>query len=214
MTGQDKIIRADGDVSMDGKVNAESYDAMAPGYDEQLAAWGYEAPERAAEFLAEYLPDFQNAEILDCGCGTGMTGAALRQAGAGGRITGFDMSEGSLDIARTKGVYNELDTADLNQPLVFDDDSLDGVLCVGVLSYVSEEPLMREWKRVIRPGGVAVFTSRDDFFQARGYTHTLSRLQAEGGWHTLHITDPMPYLPEHPEFAEDVQVMYGICRVG
>lgn len=214
MAGHDNIIRGDGDVSMDGKVNAESYDALAPTYDEQLATWGYEAPERAAEYLARYLTNFNTADILDCGCGTGMTGAALRAAGAGGVITGLDMSEASLEIARAKGVYDSLGTADLNQTLAFDDNSIDGVLCIGVFSYVREEPLLREWKRVIRPGGVVVFTSRDDFFQARGYTDTLARLETEGGWNTLRITEPMPYLADHPEFAEDIQVIYGICRVG
>ena len=214
MANHDKIIRGDGAVSLDGKANAESYDAMAPSYDQQLVAWGYEAPEQAARFLATYLPDFKTAEILDCGCGTGMAGAALREAGAGGTITGLDMSKTSLEIARAKAVYDRLDTADLNQTLALGDNTVDGVLCVGVLSYVREEPLLREWKRVIRPGGVAVFTSRDDFFESRGFADTLARLDAEDGWTTEHVSPPMPYLADHPAFAEDIQVIYGVCRVG
>ena len=214
MVSYNKIIRGDGDVSLDGKTNAETYDAMAPNYDEQLSNWAYEAPEQAAKLLAKHLLNLKTATVLDCGCGTGMTGVALRKAGAGGVITGLDMSEASLEIARTKGVYDRLDPADLNQPLAFEDDVVDGVLCVGVLSYVHEEPLFREWKRVIRPGGVMVFTSRDDFFEGRRYTDTLARLEAEGGWSTVHISDPMPYLADHPEFAKDIQVIYGVCRVG
>ncbi|MDA1310681.1 MAG: class I SAM-dependent methyltransferase [Proteobacteria bacterium] len=214
MASHDKVIRGDGDVSLDGKKNAETYDAMAPNYDEQLWNWAYEAPEQAAKLLAKYLPDLKTATILDCGCGTGMTGAALRKVGAGGVITGLDMSEASLEVARTKGVYDRLEAADLNQPLAFEDDGIDGVLCVGVLSYVREEPLWREWKRVIRPGGVVVFTSRDDFFESRGYADTLARLEAEGGWTMEHVSDPMPYLADHPEFAEDIQVVYCVCRVG
>jgi predicted TPR repeat methyltransferase len=214
MADQDSVIRGDGDVSMDGKTNAKAYDAMAENYDGQLADWGYEAPEQAARLLAEHLPAFETAEILDCGCGTGMTGAALRAAGATGVITGLDMSETSLGIAGAKKAYDKLDTADLNQPLAFGDNSIDGVLCVGVLSYVREEPLLREWKRMIRPGGIVVFTSRDDFFESRNYADTLARLEAEGGWTNVHISGPMPYLADHPEFAEDVQVIYGVCRIG
>lgn len=213
MAGHDKVIRGDGAVSLDGKANAETYDAMASSYDKQLLDWGYEAPEQAARLLAKHLPSFKTAEILDCGCGTGMTGAALRAAGAGGRITGLDMSEASLGIAGTKQVYDNLATADLNQPLTLGDNSVDGVLCVGVFTYVREEPLLREWKRVIRPGGVMVFTSRDDFFENRGFADTLARLEAEGGWATLHVSSPMPYLADHPEFAEDIQVIYAVCRV-
>jgi predicted TPR repeat methyltransferase len=214
MVSHDKIIRGDGDVSLDGKTNGETYDAMAPNYDEQLSNWSYEAPEQAVRLLAKHLPNLKTATILDCGCGTGMTGAALRKAGAGGAITGLDMSKASLEIARTKGVYDRLETADLNQSLAFEDETIDGALCVGVLSYVNEKPLLREWKRVIRPGGIIVFTSRDDFFEDRNYTDTLARLEAEGGWSTLHISHPMPYLADHPEFAKDVQVIYGVCRVG
>jgi predicted TPR repeat methyltransferase len=214
MAGHDKVIRGDGAVSMDGKTNAETYDAMAPVYDTQLLEWGYEAPEQAASLLAKYLPNFKSAEILDCGCGTGMTGAALRGVGAGGKITGLDMSRDSLEVAGAKNVYDHLDTADLNKPLSLDDNSVDGVLCVGVLSYVREEPLLREWKRITRPGGVIVFTSRDDFFEARGYAGTLARLEAEGGWTTEHVSPPMPYLSDHPEFAENIRVIYGVYRVG
>jgi predicted TPR repeat methyltransferase len=214
MAGHDKIIRGDGEVSLDGKTNAKAYDALAENYDDQIAGWGYEAPEQGARFLAKYLPAFDTAEILDCGCGTGMTGAALRAAGAGGTITGLDMSETSLKVAGTKNAYDKLDTADLNQPLALGDNSVDGVLCVGVLSYVREEPLLREWKRVIRPGGVVVFTSRDDFFESRNFADTLARLEAEGGWTNVHVSSPMSYLADHPEFAEDVQVIYAACRIG
>ena len=213
MADHGKIIRGDGAVSLDGRTNAESYDTLAPNYDTQLTGWGYEAPEQAARLLGEYLPTFKTAEILDCGCGTGMTGAALRDLGADGVITGLDMSETSLDIARAKDIYDRLEVADLNTALPFGDNAVDGVLCVGVFSYVHEEPLLREWKRVIRPGGVAVFTSRDDFFASRGYAKTLARLDAEDGWRTLKVTGPMPYLADHPEFAENVQVIYGVCRV-
>lgn len=214
MTSKEKVIRGDGDVSVDGKTNADAYDAMAVSYDAQLREWGYEAPGRAADILAMHLPGFETADILDCGCGTGLTGAALRGAGAGGKITGLDMSRASLDIAGAKDVYDVLETADLNAPLTLADRSVDGVLCVGVLTYVHAEPLFREWMRVIRPGGVAVFTSRDDFFESRDIRGTLDRLDGEADWTTLQVTDPMPYLPNHPEFAGTIQAIYGVCRVG
>ncbi len=207
------IIRGDGDVSLDASVNAEHYDALADDYDRQLRGWGYEAPEVGARLLAENLDGFAGAHILDCGCGTGMTGEALRAAGAGGVIDGIDASEASLVVAREKGVYDSLAPADLNRPLALADNAVDGVLCVGVLSYVHEEPLFREWMRVARPGGVVVFTCRDDFFAERGYAATLERLEQEGGWHRVALTGPMPYLPDHPEFADKVRVVYGVYGV-
>lgn len=208
----DKILRTDGKVSRSGAVNAESYDAWASDYDRELADWGYEAPEQAAGLLKGHLRNFEKAEILDCGCGTGMTGAALRAAGAGGRLTGLDASLSSLDAAKQKNVYDRLEAADLNQRLPLDDASVDGVLCIGVLTYLEEAAIFREWLRVLRSGGVAVFTSRDDFWQSRGIAEMLKQLELEGRWEALHVSRPMPYLPGHPDFADKVKAVYGVYR--
>jgi len=213
MAGENNVIRGDGAVSLDSHQNAKSYDEMAPTYDQKLVDWGYEAPDRASGFLKEFLDGFETAAILDCGCGTGMTGLALRGAGARGRITGLDISGSSLEIARDKKVYDDLRVADLNKPLPLENNAFDAVLCVGVFSYVREEALMREWKRVIRPSGIAVFTSRDDFFESRGIADVLDGLAREGGWSTVSVSDPLPYLPRHPEFADTIQVIHGVCRV-
>ncbi|WP_193181694.1 class I SAM-dependent DNA methyltransferase [Nisaea sediminum] len=208
----EKIIRTDGKVSRIGSENAESYDAWADSYDRELADWGYEAPERAADLLKEHLAGFETARILDCGCGTGMTGAALRAAGAGGELIGFDASRDSLDAARVKKVYDRLDYADLNERLALGDESVDGILCIGVLTYLEEEPIFREWLRVLRPGGVVVFTSRDDFWQSRGIADMLARLEAAGHWTERHVSPPMPYLPGNPDFADKVRAIYGVFR--
>ncbi|WP_420405445.1 class I SAM-dependent DNA methyltransferase [Nisaea sp.] len=208
----EKIIRTDGKVSRDGAENAESYDAWADSYDRELADWGYEAPEKAAALLKEYLAGFETARILDCGCGTGMTGAALRKAGAGGELIGFDASRSSLDAARAKKVYDRLDFADLNERLALGDGSVEGILCIGVLTYLVEDHIFEEWLRILRPGGVVVFTSRDDFWQSRGIAASLARLEAEGRWTARHISPPMPYLPGNPDFADKVEAIYGVFQ--
>jgi predicted TPR repeat methyltransferase len=208
----EKIIRSDGKVSRIWSENAESYDAWADSYDRELADWGYEAPERAADLLQEHLERFETARILDCGCGTGMTGAALRKAGAGGEMIGFDASRDSLEAAEKKRVYDRLDFADLNKRLALEDASVDGILCIGVLTYLEEEPIFREWLRVLRPGGVVVFTSRDDFWQTRGIADILARLEAAGHWTECHVSPPMPYLPGNPDFADKVRAIYGVFR--
>lgn len=213
MADTSRIIRGDGAVSMDGRENAESYDAWAEGYDSDLADWDYEAPRQAARLLSANLPGFAGAALLDCGCGTGMTGEALRAAGAEGPVTGIDVSEKSLEIARGKQVYTRVRPVDLNGPLPFEDDMFEGLLCVGVLTYVEAAPLFREWTRVLRPGGVAVFTSRDDLFASRDYPGILAALEAEGRWERLHVSAPMGYLPSHPEFGDKIKVIYCVCRV-
>ena len=107
------LIRTDGNVSRSGAVNAESYDEWASDYDRELASWGYDAPEQAAGLLKGHLPGFEKAAILDCGCGTGLTGAALRAAGARGELTGLDASKSSLETAKLKTVRSEEHTSEL-----------------------------------------------------------------------------------------------------
>ena len=80
----------------------KSYDGWAPTYNKTLADWGYRAPEEAARILRSSIA--KNSVILDAGCGTGLTGAALRGAGFKGPIDGLDISTESLETAKNPGV--------------------------------------------------------------------------------------------------------------
>ena len=79
-------------------------DDWADSYDASLVSWGYPAPRRMAETLAAHgVPS--TAAILDLGCGTGMSGEALRahDPSFSGTLTGVDISQKSLDlVAATK----------------------------------------------------------------------------------------------------------------
>ena len=141
-----------------------------------------------------------------------MTGQAIRSVGAKGTLTGADLSQESLGKASQKNVYDELVTVDLNAPLSFGDDAFDAVLCIAVLSYVEAEPVFREWTRIVRPGGTIVFTCREDFFANREYPAVIERLEREGLWTRVEVTDVKPYLPDHEEFAESIGVIYGCFK--
>ena len=72
--------------------------------------------------------------------------------------------------------------------------------------------MLREFCRVARPGGVVLFTHRSDFWSG-DFTASLDRLEEEGLWRTLEVTEPQPYLPGHPDFADTIKVIYGVFRV-
>ena len=76
--------------------------------------------------------------VLDAGCGTGLAGQALRDAGFGGRLLGVDLSPTRSRWRAARGIYDELVLGDLQQPLPYRDDSVDAVVCVGVLTYVPD----------------------------------------------------------------------------
>ncbi|MDH3453013.1 MAG: methyltransferase domain-containing protein, partial [Gammaproteobacteria bacterium] len=77
---------------------------------------GYVTPGRCAQALADLAPD-KSAPLLDLGCGTGLSGEALRAAGFA-TLDGTDFSEEMLTLARAKpGLYRNLILGDLNNPL-------------------------------------------------------------------------------------------------
>ena len=81
------------------------YDAWAASYEAEVAQNGYVTPGRCAEALAGVTGDL-TAPILDFGCGTGLSGLALKLAGFT-TIDGVDLSAEMLAQARAKGVYRE-----------------------------------------------------------------------------------------------------------
>src|SRR3954452_15347954 len=174
---------------------ADRYDQWAQSYDDDLAEWSYQAPAVVAETVVTRHPTAASA--LDVGCGTGLVGRALRARGFTGRILGLDISQASLEIAQQSGAYDSLEPADLQRRLPLDDDSIDAVICVGVMTYLPEvDAVWREFARVARPQGVVVATQREDLWQPRDCQAVVDRLRDEGVWTPLEIRGPAPYLPQ------------------
>jgi len=82
------------------------YDAWSTTYEAEVVEHGYATPGRCAEALAQYLDDL-TAPVLDFGCGTGLSGLALRTHGFQ-TIDGVDLSEDMLKGAAEKGAYRAL----------------------------------------------------------------------------------------------------------
>ncbi len=197
----------------DAREVADRYDQWATGYDDDLASWSYQAPAVAAETVGTRHP--QAGSALDVGCGTGLVGRALRARGFAGQILGLDISQASLQVARQSGAYDSLAHADLQQRLPFVDDSVDVVVCVGVMTYLPEvETVWREFARVARPGGIVFATQREDLWHARNCRAVVERLQDEGVWRPLELTGPAPYLPEGYGGTPEVDCYYLTAVVG
>ena len=91
------------------------YDGYADRYDDHLtSALGSRAPRLAAEALARALSDGPAARVFDLGCGTGLSGLALRAAGVvGGDLVGVDLSEAMCAKARETGAYASVQAGEL-----------------------------------------------------------------------------------------------------
>jgi predicted TPR repeat methyltransferase len=86
-----------------------AFDRVAPEYHHAILASG--VPAGAAQALMPHLhPDAQG---IDFGCGSGVLGLALRDAGP---LDGLDLSPVMLDLARQTGAYRHLLRANLLLP--------------------------------------------------------------------------------------------------
>jgi len=190
-----------------------SYDSWAPTYDDTLAEWDYRAPEEAVIILQNAIP--KNSRILDVGCGTGLMGVALRKANFSGPIDGIDISAESLSTAKKCDVYRSLRQVDLQERILdISKDAYDALTCIGVLTYVPEtEAILEEFARVIRKEGKMIFTQRDDLFHEREVANKIESLAEKKLFAAATISEPKPYLPNNPDFGDNIKVIYVTATV-
>ncbi len=139
------------------------YDRWAEVYDRDLQDGEYQQPARCAAALEAQLSD-KSATILDVGCGTGLSGMALKNCGYS-NIDGCDLSQGMLDKSELLGIYGRLFTCDLNlPPLDVDTESYNAVTAVGVFSFGHIMPdAVDELLRVVKPGGIIIIGLNDHY---------------------------------------------------
>jgi SAM-dependent methyltransferase len=104
------------------------------------------------------LGHLRGRRILDLGCGHGMAAVVLARRGAD--VVGLDLSIGYLreaqERARANGVRIRWLVADAER-LPFADDSFDAIWGNAVLHHLDPLAAGRELRRVLAPGGTAVF---------------------------------------------------------
>jgi ubiquinone/menaquinone biosynthesis C-methylase UbiE len=135
-----------------------AFDAAAPGYDRLVGANpGYHAHLRAAARSLPLPPGGRGLRLLDVGCGTGASTAALVAAFPQAEITAADASAGMLARAGAKswpaGVrfvhapVEGLGEAGVTGPF-------DGILAAYLLRNVSDrDAVLRGLRGLLRPGG-------------------------------------------------------------
>jgi 2-polyprenyl-6-hydroxyphenyl methylase/3-demethylubiquinone-9 3-methyltransferase len=121
-------------------------------------------PARVAYFDAVFREQFgdgfkHDRRFIDVGCGGGILSEALARSGY--KITGYDVSEPSLAVARRHaaiaGVRVRYESGSAYS-LPIPDASVDGVITSDVLEHLHDLPrAAAELARVLKPGGVLVF---------------------------------------------------------
>ncbi|MEM7195310.1 MAG: class I SAM-dependent methyltransferase [Pseudomonadota bacterium] len=155
------------------------YAKWAEEYDRQmLEGLGYVSPRNIAEILYA-LCDSKQDEVLDIGCGTGLCGDCLVERNFT-KISGIDLSQNMLDVAKTRGIYDRLVAADLNETLPFPDNEFGNAICAGTFTHGHVDAgCLREIFRVIKPEGVLACTVHFELWDGAGFGPTFSTLMDE-----------------------------------
>jgi ubiquinone/menaquinone biosynthesis C-methylase UbiE len=103
---------------------------------------------------------FRGKRLLEVGCGIGTD--LVRFAKGGARVTGVDLAQTAIDLARKNFELNGVAAEELRvgngEALPYADASFDVVYGHGVIQYTSDAPkLIREMHRVLKPGGTGIF---------------------------------------------------------
>ena len=131
--------------------------------------------------LAKHVP--QPAKVLDFGCGAGNLATCLYVHGY--QVTACDIAEKMIAEARQTFVATSIEWVNLPtdwRRLPFADNAFDGVIASSVFEYLEDLDLaFGELARVLRPGGVLVFSVPNMDHRERKFEQWISRLAA-GRW--------------------------------
>lgn len=170
------------------------YDDWSATYDAEVAENGYVTPARAAVALADHLGDLSDP-LMDLGCGTGVSGAAFRDAGFS-TIDGTDFSPQMLEKARAKGVYRTLSQGDLSDPMPFGDGAYSLVAAIGVLNPGHAPPeLFDQVMAKLPSGGLFAFSLNDHALADPSYEARLND-HVDCGYATLLFREYGEHLPK------------------
>jgi SAM-dependent methyltransferase len=116
--------------------------------------WWYRGRRKVLDRVIDSLALPAGARVLDAGCGSGRNMVELARRGT---VTGIELSETSVELARERGV-GEVVLGSVGQ-MPFADASFDMAACLDVIEHLEDDvAALRELRRVVAPGGTLLVT--------------------------------------------------------
>jgi SAM-dependent methyltransferase len=114
--------------------------------------------------FADQLAIGPESSVLEVGSGSGGPAVWLAEK-RGNRITGVDLNENgvrnAISLAEARGVASQarFQVVDASKPLPFADSSFDAIVSNDAMCHIANRAsVLRDWHRVVKPGGRALFT--------------------------------------------------------
>lgn len=169
------------------------FNQFAADYDTRMRGrLGYAAPAILRDLAALLVKPGAQLEILDLGCGTGLSGVAFKPMAK--RMVGVDLSPRMLEKARALDIYDALVEADVEHLPAGLEGPFDMAVAADVIVYLGDlSRLFAVVRSRLRGGGLWLFTSErggDHDFELgpkRRYRHSERYLRALGAAHGFEV---------------------------
>ncbi len=150
---------ADVPLRADDRYVERHFDEFAPSFDEVLANLEYSGPVHVKQALEAAEPDPRAVHAaVDLGCGTGLVGPLVKPWVRS--LVGVDLSQQMLDLAKKRGVYDELVREEVTAFVQARPTAFELVLCTETLLYFGDlDVLFAAVARCLRPGGRFISTA-------------------------------------------------------
>jgi SAM-dependent methyltransferase len=132
-------------------------------YGEDLGQLGWRTLGEQAQ-IAELCRHTSPCHVLDVACGSGGPSLAL-VASTGCTLTGIDIEASAITqaqrLASERGLSEKARflTLDCRNSLPFENDAFDVVVCIDAVLHLGDRfAILADWSRLLRPGGLLLFT--------------------------------------------------------
>ncbi|WP_306116392.1 MULTISPECIES: class I SAM-dependent methyltransferase [unclassified Roseovarius] len=150
------------------------YNDWAASYDAEISENGYATPGRVAEALDKHLNE-KDVPILDFGCGTGLSGLALKLSDFA-VIDGMDPNPQMLDQAHAKDAYRRLTLLDLEDETPIEQGSYAAIAAIGVIGTgAAPASTLDLLMNALNPGGMLAFSLNDHALADHQYPARLNQ---------------------------------------
>lgn len=132
---------------------------------QQVAPKGYSDCRRMRALAAHYGLDLARARILDWGCGHGRVIRYFRELGPAAELHGIDIDADNIAWGQQNLAGIDFSVGPLMPPTRFDDGMFDLVFGISVMTHLTREvqiAWLKEIRRILKPGGLALLTFGGD----------------------------------------------------
>ncbi len=176
----------------------KGYDGWADSYDADMDRRGYKLPGLVTALLARHVP-LDSGPILDGGAGTGLLGEWLALAGYTD-LAALDLSQGMLDVAESRGVYDSLTCTALGDRLDYPLDHFRAVASAGSFGvHHAPASAFESLIDITQPGGHLILTVRHIGMEDGNFPQEIVRLESQGRWKTLETHGPFFAFRDEPD---------------